>query len=147
MNMNKVLFDPKQLNEEQFAYLSQKLERVSSPEDRDGCRRFLNSGRVDGRYGKIKARVDISRKFGKEDRSYNASKLLYCLINGVAWHSDMGLECSHLCGFSLCMKVEHIILETHSSNSSRKEHHTSFDCNGEHGIYPDCIIKSYTPAV
>ena len=94
-----VLFDPRKLNEEQTLFLKDKLEIVSSTPDRDGCRKFLLNARLDGRYGKIKSRSDISRLFGKEDRDYNASKLLYCLHMGVVWYEGMVVECSHLCGW------------------------------------------------
>ena len=143
---NSVLFDPNELNTEQTTFLQTKLEKASSSPDRDGCRTFLPKSRVSGgKYGRLRTRPDIGELFGDKNRGYNASKLLYCLYNGVVWLDTMDVECSHLCGYKLCMEITHIAFEPHDINTNRTEHHSSFDCNGNHGSYDDCIIKSYIP--
>ena len=137
----QVLFDPHKLNEEQKSFLMEKLNKASSAPNQAGCRTFLPKARTsNGRYGKIKTRADVGRLFGHEARTYNASKLLYCLHKDVIWFKQMGNECSHLCGYDLCMELSHINFESHSINSNRKKHHKSKVCSG-HGENPDCVIR------
>ena len=140
-----ILFDPHELTNEQKQFLFRKLDKVSSPPDRDGCRRFMPKSRAsNGKYGRITTRPDIGKLFGKESRGYNSSKLLYCLAMGIVWRQNMEIECSHLCGYKLCMEMTHINLEPHKVNTQRTEHHSAFECPG-HDDHPDCVIKSYTP--
>lgn len=148
--METVIFDPSKLNLEQKDFLLNKLESVSAAPDADGCRKFKPRSRHGKakNHGSMKIRSDISKMFGMKDRNYDASKLMYCVKKNIPMTKN-DEECSHLCGFGLCMSIEHLTIEPHSINTSRTDHHEFGYCDSDHNGYKSCIIKtaefSYDP--
>ena len=131
----QVKFDPNILSSEQKHFLVDKLSKLSGPMDEDGCKKFTGKGRTgrNKQYGKTKARADIARLFGNSDSlTFNPSRLLYSLThNVILFKNPRVVKCSHLCGFSLCMNIEHISFEAFSENISRRNHHRDQDCLGQ----------------
>ena len=53
---------------------------------------------------------------------------------------DSGLDASHLCHNSLCVKESHISMEPHSVNNNRQYYIAKNICFG-HGEYPQCLLE------
>ena len=145
----KVIFDPRKLSTEQLDFVIKKLDYVSAAPDADGCRKFKPAARHgdQNKYGYMKLRSDISEIFGNKKRNYDASKLLYHVHNNIVWMSDSYAEreCSHLCGFGLCMTIAHLIVEPHGINCGRRDHHEFQYCDNKHNGYAMCLLKSVEP--
>lgn len=52
---------------------------------------------------------------------------------------NSNLDASHLCHNNLCVMINHISMEPHSTNNNRIHCKHSNKCTG-HGEYPDCLL-------
>lgn len=145
-----ITFDPSILSPRQREYLQDKLRKVTGPPDVDGCTRFTGKARQ-GKLktlGKIKTRGDISILFGKPDATINPAVLVYSLANNYVLRKSSEWTSSHLCGFGLCLNIEHIVFEPKYVNDQRRDHHKHQLCDDTHDAVSarPCIIKSYQPS-
>lgn len=142
---NSVVFDPDRLSIEQKSFLIKKLEEIAGPPDPDGCRKFLRKSRKMGIYGVTKTRSDISVLFGDSERNYNPASLAYSMEFSQKLLKGQDIECSHLCGYGLCMTPSHVVMEDHLKNIERRNHHAYKFCSG-HGDCKPCILKTVVPS-
>ena len=144
---SQIKFDPNILSSEQKYFLVNKMRNESGPEDADGCKKFTGKGRTgrNKQYGKTKARADIAVLFGNPDSiTFNPSRLIFSWNHNWILYKNPVLKCSHLCGFSLCMNINHITFESFAENILRRDHHRDQYCPG-HADTPLCVIKTVTP--
>ena len=73
------------------------------------------------------------------NRAVTVHRLSYMLQHRIT-HVDSGLDASHLCHNSLCVKVSHISMEPHSVNNNRQYCMAQNFCFG-HGQYSQCMLE------
>ena len=91
-------------------------------------------GRLDRKSGHGKADVVIPG-IGKTVRS--AHRLAYMTMVHGSWDLPSELEVSHLCGTPSCVRLQHLVLESHEENKSRQVCHNLRLCQGHE---PECIF-------
>ena len=141
-----VSFNPNFLNSKEIDDLQKKLRVVSDAPDPDGCTVFNLTARKKKkgdkyRTGEMKVGVDIAEKFGP-DRPFNPASIAYSLAHNYPLLKSSNMEVSHLCGYVLCLNVNHLILEPKKVNNSRRVCHSKVGIPWvcEHRL--QCIIKT-----
>ena len=106
----------------------------SKTEKTDGC--WLFTGRKDkSGYGIMDVVIP-----GKGKTVRTAHKLV-CMVNmNCTWKWPPKLEASHLCARPECIRLEHLVMESHSDNKSRQICHRSGFCAPGKRHNPKCII-------
>lgn len=100
----------------------------------DGC--WLYTGRK-SKSGHGMVDVVIPWK-GKTVRS--AHRLAYLTSIHGSWELSSQLQASHLCGRPQCIKISHLVLESHEDNKSRQICHGMGQCSSGLKHKPKCII-------
>ena len=75
---------------------------------------------------------------GKPSQVFYVHRLMYMLYNKVQYIDPVAGECSHLCHEPRCVRIDHLILEPHATNSQRNHCHLEGKCTGLHT--PNCIF-------
>ena len=142
------MFDPNKLNEAQKNFLLTKIAKSSGHPDADGCIKYIRKSRQGklGTVGSMKLEKEIASLFGSQDVGMNPATLLYSLTNMCIITKNSNVECSHVCGYSLCLNINHIIFESKEYNNSRTSHHREGRCFVvDHVQNPPCIFKTVKP--
>ena len=95
-----------------------------------GC--FMWGGGRSGKYGRIRLTLPH-----QESKSHYAHRLVYQLYMGN-YQLPASLEVSHLCGKTLCVNPQHLVLEARGTNADRVHCHNQEECQGTH--HPKCIV-------
>ena len=148
-----IRFDPAALSQDQRDFLLRKLEAVTGCVDADGCEAFLGKSRTGKNFEVGSIRIDkaIGKPiFGKENLNLNPAALKYSLEHNYQLRYSDTVECSHICGFGLCLYSNHILMEPKEVNNERIQHHkTRVECKGHNSsddeFFPPCIYKTVKP--
>lgn len=90
------------------------------------------------RYGLINIPWFPRRDLEKRTK-WHVHRVAYMAFTG---HLDIeGLDCSHLCHTPTCCLMEHLSIEPHHVNNSRRPCNSLGYCIGGHGQYPRCIFN------
>ena len=120
-------------------YLAKLLFHVKTARLGDSCLIWngCKTGNTKCPYGRINIRMPDTSKF----TPVLVHRLSFMLHNNVT-SIPTSLECSHLCSNSLCIRPEHLHLESRHINASRKQCHAQWQCQG-HGSNPPCVFVKY----
>ena len=143
-----IIFDPNVLTEEEKNYLDYKITKYTGPVDADGCEKFTPKTRAgkNETIGSLSLDKDISLKYYQmKQKKLNPAALALSLDSNLPIYKSM--ECSHLCGFGLCMNSSHIRFEPKNINNDRIICHKNKLCGGHQSEnneyhYDACIIKT-----
>ena len=92
----------------------------------NGCWRFLGGGFSRGGYMFFKFCEIKDEKYG--DGHYKVAAVMHFLSNTRSHQENPGTEYSHLCHHYYCVNPDHITLELHANNLSRKPCNASKTC-------------------
>ena len=142
-----ISFDPNVLNSAEQCVLKDKVRKIYDAPDPDGCLVFKMKARKKKKKvkyppGEWKIGVEFAVYFGATERAFNPASIAYSLHHSVPLYKQSNIDVSHSCGYVLCMNVEHLTMESHEINTSRRT------CHKKRGIpwvcqhVPQCIIKT-----
>jgi len=98
------------------------------------CRVWVRQCKPSG-YGIINFKCPVTGAW----KVTNAHRLSYIVFNRQ-YNNINGLDVSHLCHTRSCVLAEHLILESHATNSSRTKCQLRGVCQG-HWPHPNCILQ------
>ena len=99
-------------------------------------------GGVVGNYGVIYVKCRQLRGGGLRWKLMRVHRVAY-MLHHKEWELPPDMHCSHLCHNSLCINVNHLILETPFVNGNRRQCARENICLG-HDQAPPCIFFKYT---
>lgn len=116
-------------------------QKCALSESCHGCVKWEGAVFQPGGYGKIAVQMKDKRR-----KYYRVHRLVYMIQNNMAAipvQDDCGhrLEISHICHQKLCVKPEHLVLETHEVNMERLHCKVQRLCTKSH--QPHCLLVSF----